>query len=285
MNKINNKVLMSGVDYFAVEELNPYSFASDQPNLELASKEYKELQGIFRSAGVEILSQGAPEGCQDGIYTANWALCLNGIALMANLPNMRQAESPYATRQLRNLGYEIKTLPQSLKFSGQGDALVCGNKIFAGHGYRTDLKVHEYIKDLFDYEVISLQTVPAMNDNHEPIVNELTGWPDSYFYDIDLAVSVINDKLIAWCPEAFTPESQEKMKTVAIEKIEVSLDEAIGGFACNLLSTGDTVIMSDEAPNLEKELTDRGLKVYTPKMTELSKGGGFIRCTTLTLSN
>lgn len=275
---------MSGVDYFAVEELNPYSSVNNQPSIEAAKEEYLSLQDTFQNAGIEIIKTPAPENCQDGVYTANWALCLGGLALMANLPKMRSQESPYAEEALKNLGYDIKRLPEDIRFSGQGDALVCGKYIFAGYGYRTDLAAHEYIKKSFAREVVSLQTVPALDAGKKPIVNSITGWEDSFFYDIDLALSVINEELIAWCPEAFTPKSQEKMRAVPIDKIEVSLEEAIGGFACNLLSTGETVIMSDNAPGLKEQIEKRGLKTVSPKMTELAKGGGYIRCTTLTLS-
>nr|MDQ3093776.1 amidinotransferase [bacterium] len=61
--------------------------------------------------------------------------------------------------------------------------------------------------------------------------------------------------------------------------------EAQYAFACNLVSTGETVVMSAFAPQLKAELERRGLKVLTPVVTELGKGGGFIRCTTLTLDN
>jgi len=285
MNTINNKVLMSGVDYFSVEELNPYSSADNQPQPETAKIEYESLKAVFNNAGIEIVNTPSPEKCQDGVYTANWALCLGGLALMANLPKMRTQESRYAEKALKNLGYDIKYLPSDIRFSGQGDALVCGDYIFAGYGYRTDLAAHEYIKKEFHGEVVSLKTVPALGSNNEPIVNKITGWEDSFFYDIDLAVSVIKEDLIAWCPDAFTAESQKRMRSVPIDKIEVSLEEAIGGFACNLLSTGETVIMSDKAPELKNSIEKQGLKTVTPLMNELSKGGGYIRCTTLTLSN
>ena len=68
-----------------------------------------------------------------------------------------------------------------------------------------------------------------------------------------------------------------------IDKIEVSRTEATEGFACNLVSTGETVIMSARAPQLRAELEKRGFTVITPEITELAKGGGYIRCTTLTL--
>jgi N-dimethylarginine dimethylaminohydrolase len=101
---------------------------------------------------------------------------------------------------------------------------------------------------------------------------------------LDLALAVISPSLIAWCPEAFLPKSQERIRAITdIEKIEVSLDEAMKGFACNLVSTGESVVMSNHAPILQKQLEDKGLSVYTPNVSELLKGGGFIRCTSLSI--
>ncbi len=80
------------------------------------------------------------------------------------------------------------------------------------------------------------------------------------------------------------PESQEKLRALPLEKIEVSLDEAMSGFACNLVSTGKTVIMGANAPKFKAAVEAAGLKTITPQINELSKGGGYIRCTTLTLS-
>lgn len=285
MNIINTKVLMSGVDYFSVEELNPYSDVNNQPNLENTKKEYSNLQDLFRQAGIEIVDVGAPEGCQDGVYTANWALCRDNKAIIANLPNMRTAEIPYAKKALLELGFEIIEPPTGLRFSGQGDALPCGDYVFAGNGYRSDAGMHDFVADKLGYKVISLQTVPALDENDVPIINKVTGWADSFFYDIDLAISILRDDLIAWCPQAFDERSQDIIAALPMNKIEVSLKEATESFACNLLSTGETVIMSATAPELTASIKAKGLQVLTPDMTELSKGGGYIRCTTLTLSN
>jgi N-dimethylarginine dimethylaminohydrolase len=117
------------------------------------------------------------------------------------------------------------------------------------------------------------------------INNHVTGIPDSFFYDIDLAVSILRKDLIAWCPEALMPESQERMRRMPIEKIEVTLEEAMEAFACNLLSTGETVVMGSNAPQLKAAIEAQGLTVITVELEELAKGGGFIRCTTLTLDN
>lgn len=285
MNKINTKVLMSGVDYFSVEELNPYSNASIQPNLENTKNEYSNLQNLFRQAGIEIISVDSPINCQDGVYTANWALCKGNKAIIANLPNMRTAEIPFAKKALLELGFEIIEPPKGLRFSGQGDALPCGEYVFAGNGYRSDKEMHDFVADKLGYKVISLQTIPALDENGAPIINKITGWADSFFYDIDLAISIIRTDLIAWCPQAFDEASKDIISALPMEKIEVSLKEATESFACNLLSTGETVVMSATAPELTANIVSKGLQVLTPDMTELSKGGGYIRCTTLTLSN
>lgn len=283
MSKINQTVLMSGAEHFSVEELNPYSHKVDQPDIAAAVSEHNSIKTAIESAGVTVIQVPAPERCQDGVYTANWALVRGDTAVMASLPNMRQAEEPYAEKYLREQGKRIVKAPY--RFSGQGDALPCGNYLFAGSNYRTDSRMHQFLADTLGYEVIGLQTVPELDADGNPVINAVTGWPDSFFYDIDLAISILRDDLIAWCPNAFTPESQEKLRAVPIKKIEVSLDEAMNGFACNLLSTGETVIMSGHAPEFQKALQSEGLTTITPDITELLKGGGFIRCTTLTLDN
>jgi N-dimethylarginine dimethylaminohydrolase len=212
---------------------------------------------------------------------------------MARLPNKRKDEEAYAENCLKNLGMEIIKVPGNLRFSGQGDSLPCGNYLFTGSIYRTDPETHAFLAEALGYEVISLQTKPLRGffGRGKQVINATTGWPDSYYYDIDLALAVIkapegNQKgLIAWCPEAFMKESAAKIRQLPIDQIEVSLYEAKKAFACNLVSTGETVIMSAFAPQFKKALHSRGLKTITPEVRELGKGGGYIRCTTLTINN
>lgn len=272
---------MSGADYFRVEELNPYSHKSKQPVIELAIKEHAAIKAAFEQSGIEVISVPAPKDCQDGIYTANWGLCWNGKVLQSSLPNLRQAEEPYAKEALISLGYEVKQPP--FRFSGQGDALPCGDYLFVGSQYRTDPRMHAFLEKEFSCQVIGLQTIPELDKNGQEMINQVTGWPDSYFYDLDLALSVITPDLIAWCPEAFTPNSRQKIQALPLQKITVSLAEAKEGFACNLVSTGEIVLMSAHAPELKAAIESHGLKTITPNITELSKGGGYIRCCSLTL--
>ena len=280
---INQTVLMSRVKYFAVKELNPYSNVNNQPDLHRAAVEFQTIKKALEEAGTTVLTVDGPPGCQDGIFTANWALCRGDKAVLSSLPPGRKEEEPYAEKYLRKLGKQIIKPPY--RFSGQGDALPCGNLLFTGSHYRNDGRMHRFLAKELGYEVIGLQTVPALDANGKPMINRLTGWPDSFFYDIDLAISILSPTLIAWCPAAFLPASQAKIRSLPFEMIEVSLDEALRHFACNLVSTGETVIMSATAPKLRAAIEARGLQVIAPDIKELAKGGGYIRCTTLTINN
>lgn len=283
---LNTTVLMSGVDYFDDRAaINPFMRADLAIDRASAQAEHDSIRAALESAGVTVVQIAPPADCQDGVYTANWALVSGDTAIMSVLPNARKGEERYAERVLREHGKRIVTVPDGLRFSGQGDALPCGKYLLCGSGYRSDRAVHQFLAQTLDYEIVSLRTIPERDATGAPVINAASGWPDSFFYDIDLAIAVLRDDLIAWCPEAFTPESQETMRALPLRKIEVSLDEAVRGFACNLVSTGETVVMSDHAPQLQAAIEAEGIRTVTPAISELVKGGGYIRCTTLTLTN
>ena len=285
---MNKTVLMSGPDYFSDEQaINPY-YLLNAPAVDRTKvkAEHDLIRQSLESVGIKVVKVDPPKDCQDGIYTANWALVRGDKAIMSVLPNARKGEEAYAERVLRDLGKTIYKVPDGMHFSGQGDHLACGNYLFTGSGYRTDPRTQQFVADALGYDIIALQTIPELDASGKPVVNAASGWPDSFFYDIDLALAIIRPNLIAWCPEAFTPESQAKLRAFdKVEKIEVSLEEAEKAFACNLISTGNAVVMSDGAPQLRAALEAKGLHIITPHITELLRGGGYIRCTTLTLDN
>ncbi|MGB4800329.1 MAG: hypothetical protein WBP03_02330 [Candidatus Saccharimonadales bacterium] len=289
----NSTVLMSGAEAFDdAQAINAFMDSGLNVDVTEAVAEHTRLKDTLEGLGVQVVKVPAPLDLQDGVYTANWAIVRGDKAVLSSLPPSRQGEQLYAKAALETHGKTVYEVPRGLKFSGQGDALPCGNYLFCGSGYRTDPEVHAFLADILGYEVISVQTVPLTDEQGKPLRNAVSGWPDSYFYDLDLALSVLKAPsetakgLIGWCPEAFLPESQQKLREFdGVDKIEVSLEEARDAFACNLISTGQTVIMSARAPRFQAEIEQRGLEVITLSMPELAKGGGFIRCTTLTLDN
>lgn len=260
---MNQRLLVSDAKNFSVEfEINPYMDTEDQPDKEAAIAEHNAILAAHKAAGRRLEYIPTVPGCPDMIYTANAALVRGEKVILAELLPERKPELPHYEAWLKKAGYEVIRAPYL--FSGQGDALPCGDMIFAGSEWRTDPRMHDFIRNTLGYEVISLHTI------------------SNRWYDIDLAIGVINPSLIAYCPEVFDEESQEKILALDIEKIDVSLEEA-ENFALNLVSDGKTVTMTQGCPELAKNLRERGLEVFELKTTELKKGGGGIRCTSLAL--
>jgi N-dimethylarginine dimethylaminohydrolase len=284
---------MSGIDYFDdTQAINPFMTKVVPIDRAEARIEHQNIRKALESAGVTVIKVDPPIDCQDGVYTANWALVRGDKAVLASLPNARKAEEAYAAEILASQGKTVIRLPEDLKFSGQGDSLPCGNLLFCGSQYRSDPEAQAFVAEQLGYERVQLQTVPVADENGQPVINTFSGWPDSFYYDLDLAFSILKAPngdqkgLIAWCPAAFTPESQEILHNLtSVDKIEVSETEARDGFACNLVSTGEVVIMNRGGAQLAADIEAHGLKTIRLHNPELGKGGGSIRCTTLTLNN
>ncbi|HET7060376.1 MAG TPA: hypothetical protein VFH99_03645 [Candidatus Saccharimonadales bacterium] len=296
MNKINSTVLMSGAEYFGdADAINALMDSKVPVDLQKAVEEHGRIGQALKSCGVTVRKVSAPPGCQDGVYTANWALVRNGKAVMSRLPNKRKPEERFAQEIITSLGLQPLVLPAEVsRFSGQGDALVCGDILFTQSPYRTTRNAHPYLKEMLGFtEVVSLQTKPSRWFGFgPPKKNKLTLLPDSPTYDLDLALAILkfpseNQKgLIAFCPDVFRHPSRKLLRSYkTVDKIEVSRHEALHAHALNLVSTGETVVMNSGAPVFRAAIETHGLRALTLDLPELKKGGGSIRCSTLTLDN
>ena len=287
---------MSGAEYFSDDDaINDLMDSRISVDVGQAITEHAHIKRALQIAGVNVKQVAAPPGCQDGVYTANWGLVRNGKALMSRLPNTRRAEERFALQAVKDLGLEPLILPDAVeRFSGQGDALPCGDAIFVQSPYRTTVAAHSYLKDWLGFkEVIALQTKPARWFRVGPAKkNKITGLPDSPTYDIDLAIAILKypsegkKGLIAYCPAAFKSSSRKILASYdGVDKIEVSRHEALQAYALNLVSTGETVIMNSGATVFQAAIEAHGLQTIALSLPELRKGGGSIRCTTLSLDN
>lgn len=287
---LNSTVLMTDPGHIGIAGINAYEDISHGPNYQAAQTQFLQIKEAVTQAGIKVHQIASPPDCQDGVYTANWAVTYNGKALLAKLPNARESEEPYAKKQLESLGFDCRQ-PADY-FSGQGDLLLFNDhEAIVGHGYRTKL-TPGLRSDLawLGIAPIFLQALPQLDAQGQPQINRVTGLTDSYYYDMDLAVAVIAPNVLAVCLDALTPASQITIEKLAsrstdpIKIIEVTETEARDGFGCNLLSTGHTVVMSDAAPNLTASLRRQGYQVITTSLDQFKLTGGGIRCVTLTLN-
>ncbi len=262
---MNSELLVSDTAHFRVDyEINPYMHTEVQPRPEAAAAEHQAIVAAHLAAGRKVEYLPSAPDCPDMVFTANAALVRGDRAVLGCPPPERRAEIPHFSEWLTGRGIEVVEAPYS--FSGQGDALAFGPLLLVGHGQRTDERMLPVLARELRQEVVPLRTVSAR------------------WYDLDLAVGVISDGTLAYCPEALDAHSRDTLRGLGADLIEVSAEEA-GLFALNLVSDGTTVTMTRGVPRLAGELRDRGLEVVELATTELAKGGGGIRCTALTLDN
>ena len=291
---INKKLLVSGADYFTSDQAINALMNDPKVDHLRAIEEHRSIVEAFKEAHIEVIKVRPPKDCQDGIYTANWALVKDGKAIMSRLPNTRKPEEKYALEILKKLGLKTFVLPDNIRaFSGQGDALICDDYVFTQSPYRTSKEAHKYISEVLHVKsVISLHTKPLRWFKFGPAKNnKITKWPDSPTYDIDLAIAILRPKtenkkaLIAYCPDVFDRKSNRILKSLSdFDKIIVSKEEAMNHFALNLVSTGETVIINSGTKQFNENLMKHGFKVIELDLPELKKGGGSIRCSSLDLS-
>ncbi|NWJ72084.1 amidinotransferase [Pseudonocardia sp. ICBG1122] len=262
---MNTDLLISDTRHFRIDYvINPYMDVSVQPDVERSRIEHERIVRAHRAAGRTVRWMVSVPECPDMVYTANGAFVADGRAVLGVPPAARAAEIPYFASQLKADGYEIVESPYD--FSGQGDALACGRFLLAGYGRRTDPRTHEVLAETFAYDIVPLHTA------------------DPLWYDLDLAVGVLDGTTVAYCPDALDPPAVGRLRSLGLDLIPVDPGEA-RRFALNLVSDGTTVTMTQGAPRLAATLRERGFDVVELSTTELRKGGGGVRCTALTLDN
>jgi N-dimethylarginine dimethylaminohydrolase len=262
---MNSELLVSDASHFRVDyEINPYMDTAVQPDAGAAIAEHRAIVAAHLAAGRRVEYLPSAPQCPDMVFTANAAVVRGGRAVLGCPPPQRKAEIPYFRQWLAGRGLEVIEAPYA--FSGQGDALACGDVLLTGYGQRTDERMLAVLARELDYEVVPLRTV------------------SSRWYDLDLAVGVICPDMLAYCPQALDALSLRTLRGLGVELIEVPVQEA-ARFALNLVSDGSTVTMTRGAPRLAAALRERGLKVVGLGTSELAKGGGGIRCTALTLDS
>lgn len=262
----HRRLLMCSARYFRIDyEINPYMHVGVQPDVEAAIAEHETIVEAHLAAGRKVEFVDADPACPDMTYTANAAVVRGTRAVLATLPPERAAETPHHRNWLEDNGFEVAETRYA--FSGQGDALACGEYLLAAHGRRTDIRAFRTLARHLDYDIVSLRTTSAR------------------WYDLDLAVAVIAPgEVLAYNPAALDAPSLRILRGLGMELIEVAPEEA-AAFALNLISDGRAVTMTSGAPRLAADLRASGLTVTELDTTELRKGGGGIRCTALTLDN
>lgn len=261
------KILMCHPNYYGIEyEINPWMNVHVKTDHHTAINQWNALYHAIIQCGAEIELITPIAGWPDMVFTANAGLFYKNKIILSHFKfKERQGELPYFKTWFEKAGFDIvnRVNNRTPFFEGAGDALLAGNLLFAGYGFRSERSFYEETS-FFNQEKL--------------IYCELT---DPYFYHLDTCFCPLNETLALWYPAAFTKESQKKMAS-AIKLIEVTKEEA-RLFACNAVVIDNYVILPSSCPQISAALEQEKFTVYPLAMCEYLKAGGACKCLTLTL--
>lgn len=259
-------ILMCPPDYYGIEyEINPWMKRSRQADHEQATRQWGDLKTLLERSGAKISTLSPQPGLPDLVFTANAALVYRDQAVLAHFRHPeRQGEESVDESWLAAHGFQVRRVPDDAYFEGAGDALFCGDTLFAGYRIRSDARGHQLIGELLGCRVIPLELV------------------DDYYYHLDTCFCPLAPGVAVYFPAAFDEYGVQAMRELIPELIPVCEEEA-RRFACNAVVVGKTVATNSGCPQLHRQLLQRGFQPRETPLDEFVKAGGSAKCLTLRL--
>lgn len=259
-------ILMCPPDFYGIEyEINPWMSRSRDSDSSLAKQQWRALHDLLVALGADVRLMDPAPGLPDLVFTANAGLIWHETAYLSQFRHeARQGETPLNRAFFEQAGFKTVSLPGSWSFEGAGDALFCGETLFAGYLIRSDAGAMQWLAAEINCRVIPLQLI------------------DQHYYHLDTCFCPLSRSEAIYYPAAFDEYAQAALVEHIPELIPVRESEA-ARFACNAVVIGKHVVLNTGCPELENELSRRG---YTPHSTELGefiKAGGSAKCLTLRL--
>jgi N-dimethylarginine dimethylaminohydrolase len=251
-------------DYFGIEyEINPWMNLRIGSDAGTAFQQWTALEHTIRELGVAIdLIEPVP-GLPDLVFTANAGMVYRNLFVLSRFRyGVRQREAPYFDKWAKDHGFDVVQMPEGYNFEGAGDALFCGETLFAGYRFRSDVRSHHWIGERLGVEVLPLELI------------------DPRFYHLDTCFCPLAPDAAMYYPGAFDEYGRSVLRERVPSLIEAAPEEAIS-FSCNAVVMGKTVILNAGATKLTTALAERGYSVRALEFSEFIKSGGSAKCLTL----
>lgn len=253
-------------DYYGIEyEINAWMSRARPAESAVARAQWEGLRSALEEAGAKISLVSAQPGLPDLVFTANAAMIYRELAVLAHFRHReRQGEQPHFERWFVEHGFRVERVPDGVYFEGAGDALFCGDTLFAGYRMRSDARGHQRIGELLGCRVIPLELI------------------DPYYYHLDTCFCPLERGAAIYYPAAFDEYGRQVLREFVPHLIAVEEAEA-RRFACNAVVVGRTVVTNTGSAKLHQELTARGFTPRETPLDEFVKAGGSAKCLTLRL--
>ncbi len=265
-------LLMCPPDYYGIAyEINPWMSRSRGSDAARAMRQWQALSDLMVSLGAAVELLTPEPGLPDLVFTANAGLIVGETAYVSRFRHApRQGESRIDQQWFAKWGFHTVTLPEGMDFEGAGDALYCGETLFAGYLIRSDASALQWVAGEIGCRVIPLQLV------------------DEHYYHLDTCFCPLSPTEAIWYPPAFDEYAQTAVREHIPTLVEVAPDEA-ARFACNAVVLPDHsggrghVVLNDGCPQLAAALLAAGYSVHATPLDEFIKAGGSAKCLTLRL--
>ena len=258
-------ILMCPPDFYGIEyEINPWMSRSVPSDVEASKRQWKALHDLLVELGADVRLMQPVAGLPDLVFTANAGLVWREKVFLASFRHAaRQGETPVDAAWFQSLGFETIELPPGRNFEGAGDALFCGDTLYAGYLVRSDAAAMQWIGGQMNCRVIPLQLV------------------DDHYYHLDTCFCPLDTNTALYYPPAFDDYARRALAQIP-QLIAVHPDEA-ARFACNAVVVGKQVILNRGCPQLEADLITAGYTPHSTPLDEFLKAGGSAKCLTLRL--
>jgi N-dimethylarginine dimethylaminohydrolase len=279
-NSTRARIAMCAPEHFEVTyTINPWMAPSewDARRSELSQRStdgWSLLVRKLESLGAEVELVPPQPGMPDLVFTANAAVVLDGVALVARFRHPeRNVEEPHFRRFFdalkdRGLLREVHDMPAGVCLEGAGDCVHDGKRgiFYLGYGFRSDATAAPVVADLFREEVVALELV------------------DPRFYHMDTCLCPLTNGEAMWVPEAFSATG----RGILTERfgrhnlIEVPMADA-AKLACNAVNLGTDIVLAEAGDALKGPLAERGYTVHEVPIRSFGLSGGSAWCLVLRL--
>jgi N-dimethylarginine dimethylaminohydrolase len=260
------RILMCPPDHYGIEyEINPWMNRSLGAVRELAFLQWKNLRDTLVELGVTVELLTAQPQLPDLVFTANAGLVFHRRFLSSRFRHeVRARESPFFDAWFAANGFTVEHLPENMYHEGAGDALFCGDTLFAGYRTRSDATAHHWVGEHFGVRVLPLELV------------------NPRFYHLDTCFCPLAPGEALYFPDAFDDYGRRVLQTHVPNLIPVVEPEA-HRFGCNAVVVGKTVVHNSRCPQLAAGLMAAGYRSIEVELDEFLKAGGSAKCLTLRL--
>ncbi|MFC5906707.1 dimethylargininase [Streptacidiphilus monticola] len=257
--------LMCPPTYFDVRyAINPWMDPGDPPDRRVAMEQWERLRALLVDLGHRVELAEPEPGLPDMVFAANAATVVDDRILVSSFRHPeRRGETAAYERWFRARGYrQVRRAGRTNE--GQGDHLLAGGRLLAGHGFRTERESHPETGGFLRRDVVELTLV------------------DARFYHLDTAFAVLAEDTVMYWPGAFSAAGRRRLAALFPDALLVEEADA-AAFGLNAVSDGRNVLLPSGAAALADRLRGRGFEPHLVDAGELMKAGGGPKCCVLHL--